>query len=76
MSSLAEFAADKSGRPARKCFTCKLPEDVLSQVEAARAQDTPVTYVVISEWLKEEGHDITAFNLRNHFGAKHQEDER
>jgi hypothetical protein len=76
MSTLAEFAAEKGGRPNRKCFTCKLPQDVLSQVEDARAQAEPVTFPVIAEWLNTEGHDVSAFNLRNHFAAKHQDDPR
>jgi hypothetical protein len=76
MVTLAEFA--ESAKPARrKCFTCRLPEDVLEQVENARLQETPVTFPVITAWLKDEGHEnISMFNLRNHFQAAHHEDAR
>lgn len=74
--SLAEFATTVGSSKPRKCFTCRLPEDVLSQVEAARAQDPPVFYRVIAHWLAEEGHQISSFTLRNHFQKRHHEDAR
>lgn len=75
-SSLAEYAATAASSRRRKCFTCRLPDDVLSQVEAARAQKVPVFYRVISQWLAQEGHTISSYNLRNHFQKRHHEDAR
>lgn len=72
-SSLAEFAAT---RKKRKCFTCRLPADVLAQVEAERAKAPQVSYPIISEWLVQEGHKISSYNLRSHFQKRHHEDER
>lgn len=77
-SNLAEFvAAEESAAPRRpKCFTCNLPDEVLDQVEDARAQAEPVFYSIISKWLKSEGHEVTIYNLRNHFQAEHHKDVR
>jgi hypothetical protein len=75
-SNLAEFAASTKASKQRKCFTCSLPPSLLEQVEAARAQSTPIFYSVISKWLATEDHEISLSNLRNHFQARHHEDAR
>ena len=75
-SSRAEFATSTSASKRRKCFTCNLPTDVLDQVEAARAQEKPIFYSVISQWLAQEDHEITLTNLRTHFQAGHHKDAR
>jgi hypothetical protein len=60
----------------KRCLTCGLSEEVLSQVHQGRARDPkPVSFETISKWLDDvHGKKIQPATLRNHFVAKHHDD--
>ncbi len=72
---LTEFAVKEEQETEHKtrCMTCNLPPEILQQVHDARAREPkPISFPVISKWLKAEGIDITQATIRNHFVAEHQ----
>lgn len=77
MNDLISFAVKEEQVTDKKtrCMTCNLDPEILEQVEAGRSRDPkPVSFPVISKWLKEaHGIDITQATIRNHFVAGHHE---
>lgn len=57
----------------RRCLTCALDEDALSQVHAGRARKPkPVSFEIISKWLEDDRDvKIQPNTIRNHFVAGH-----
>ena len=75
--NLEEYAVTQDNETERKtrCKTCNLPSDVLEQVHAARAKEPkPISFPIISQWLKTNDIDITQATIRNHFVAGHHND--
>ena len=71
MASLDGFLREQSGG-GRRCVTCRLPEELLEQVEEARGRAKAPSYPLISQWLREEGHEVPSHSLKYHFGEGHQ----
>jgi len=66
---LQDFAnenASKQKKVGRRCTTCKLPPELLAQVDAARSGEEKISYRTIAAWLDREGHFINAATLANH----------
>jgi len=67
---LKDFAgqqeAAKQNRVGSRCTTCKLPPEVLQQVNAARSGEEKISYRTIAAWLQNEGHFINPATLANH----------
>ena len=74
LTDFADSPENEVKRPTR-CKTCNLPPDLLAQVNEARARrPKPVSFPIISKWLKsEENIDITQATIRNHFVAGHDQ---
>lgn len=75
--SLESFASEAEQTPDNKtrCKTCNLDPKLLQQIHDARErQPKPVSFPIISKWLKhEEGVDLLQATIRNHFTAGHHE---
>lgn len=73
MTSLQEYVEhQEQAAPRVRCMTCKLPAELLEQVNSARKQEEPITYKLISAWLEEEhSHTISVPTLQNHFKFNH-----
>jgi hypothetical protein len=71
---LSSFA-DGASRASSRCTVCNLDPITRGQIHAGRARDPkPVTYQVISSWLKSERKiDVNHATIRNHFTAGHHE---
>lgn len=76
MEDLEAFAArvDSDHTKKVRCSVCKLDRQVRFQIHAGRAREPkPVTYLVISQWLKQEhGIEMNHATIRNHFTAGHE----
>lgn len=73
MTSLQEYVQHRE-QQAPRCTTCKLPAELLTQVNDARKGDTPITYKLISAWLEEEHSEtISVPTLQNHFKFNHHQ---
>lgn len=63
--SLFEYAAALA--PKRNCQICKLPTDVLAQINANEHAEKRVARTVMSRWLKEvTGQDYSREMTRDH----------
>jgi len=67
--SLAEFAA--APRP-RTCAVCRLPENVLTELNAGLLSGVEET--TGGKWLRSEGHEITGRMVGYHRERGHHED--
>lgn len=70
MATLSEFAAERQEAKSSKCFTCRLPKNVLDQVEDGRVRQG-LSYNIIVDWLKTQGHETNVSTLSNHFKLGH-----
>ena len=72
MTSLESFAKEQG--TGRRCVTCRLPAEMLTELEAARLQDPAVrpSYATIAAWLASEGEKISAHSVKYHFSEGHQ----
>lgn len=66
--TLEHFASLESSR---RCSTCRLPAELLQQVEDARERENPIPFAVISRWLHHEGYEIGPLSLPNHWRRFH-----
>jgi hypothetical protein len=64
LKDFADVSATK--KPATRCTTCKLPAELLAQVDAARSGESKISYRTIAAWLEKEGHPINGATLANH----------
>lgn len=65
---LKDFAEENTvtKKVGSRCTTCKLPAEILAQVDAARTGDDKISYRTIAAWLQNEGHSINPATLANH----------
>ena len=62
-----------SPKPSR-CTVCSLPPEIREQVEQGRRESTPVSYKLLSQWLRtDHGIEINFATINNHFRAFHHE---
>lgn len=73
MTSLHEYVEQQGPVATRvRCMTCKLPAELLVQVNQARTSEEPVTYKLISGWLEEDHNTVISVpTLQNHFKFNH-----
>lgn len=76
--NLQDFEAEEAKRPdgrRRRCITCSLPEEIISEIHRGRAREPkPVAFEMIAKWVESEtGRKIQPNTIRNHFVAKHHE---
>lgn len=72
LTEFAETQSSDDGRKRRRCMTCALPDDVLTEVTKGRTQAKPISYEIISKWLKATyEREIHANTIRNHFVNGH-----
>ena len=55
-------------------MTCRLPEEMLTEIETARLKDpaTRPSYSTIAAWLDSEGKKVSSYSLKYHFTEGHQ----
>jgi hypothetical protein len=64
----------KNEEVVKKCTICKLDDDLVKEIELARAKEHPTTYRTISLWLENEhGFVVNPATINNHFKALHHE---
>jgi hypothetical protein len=67
--SLTDFAAkEEASRKLNRCNICKLPKELLKEVNDALLNGT-TSQIVITRWLKSIGHDnVVKSTISSHYG--------